>query len=99
MKEIRLLDSSGTRVLASFCKDSAMEHLTTGHEGTGRAITGQWAPQGEGDAQIYAFGDFRIRWLPYAQCWRGTHHGETVITASDLRAVMDYCEGVSSRPK
>ena len=57
----------------------------------------EWTPQGEGDAHTYTFGDFRIRWLPYAQCWRGVHHGEAVITASDPQAVMDHCEAVNDR--
>ena len=74
-----------------------MEQPITGHEVTGRAITGRWASEGEGDARTYAFGNFHIRWLPYTQCWRGSHHGETVITATDLQAVMDYCEGLSGR--
>ena len=37
-------------------------------------------------------GNFRIRWLAYARCSRGSRRDETVITASDLRAVMSYCE-------
>ena len=71
-----------------------MVQRTTNPELADSASAGRWTPEGEGESRVYTMEDFRIRWLAYAQCWRGSHRGETLITASDLRAVMSYCEAL-----
>ena len=58
------------------------------------ADSGKWKLKEEGDSQTYTMGNFHIRWLAYAQCWRAAYLGEPVFTASHLRVVMDYCEAL-----
>ena len=74
-----------------------MVQRTTDPEWTDLTSAGRWTPEGEGDSRAYTMGDFRIRWLAYARCWQGVHRGESVITASDLRAVMSYCEALGDQ--
>ena len=75
-----------------------MEQRTRDQERTGGTDTRRWTPEGNGDDRAYMMGDFLIRWLPYPQCWRGTRRGETLITASDLAAVMRHCKALGDHP-
>lgn len=75
-----------------------MEQRTHDQERDGGTDNGRWTPEGEGDGRTFRMGDFLVRWLPYARCWRGTRLGETLITASDLAAVMRHCEALEDRP-
>ena len=75
-----------------------MEQRTHDQEPDGRTDNGRWTPEGEGDGRTFRMGDFLVRWLPYARCWRGTRLGETLITASDLGVVMQHCQDLEDRP-